>query len=205
MIVTPMVPAMVRKKLTFEDAAPNCVGGVSFCTISVRFCMTMPRPAPSTMTSPSAGIAASSAYQAALGNALIVAAHAESARGTHGDLLQILNHEQHPWGFSYSAYPHRVRVWYGDRDEKIAENAVLWMERAMGEGRCEVKVVKGADHGLMYRSSVVIEVLERVRDFWADGALSPRSLSPSPFPSPVSTIRTSHTHARARTRHPDDP
>lgn len=120
--------------------------------------------APSSPTA--ASIAASSAYQAALGNALIAAAHAESSRGTHGDLLQILNHDQQPWEFSYAAYPHAVRVWYGDRDEKIAENAVRWMERTMGPGRCGVQVVRGADHGLMYRSSVVVEVLERVRDVW---------------------------------------
>ena len=113
-----------------------------------------------------ASITATSAYQAALGNALIAAAHAESSRGTHGDLLQILNHDQQPWEFSYAAYPHAVRVWYGDRDEKIAENAVRWMERTMGPGRCRVKVVQGADHGLMYRSSVVVDVLERVRDVW---------------------------------------
>jgi len=81
-------------------------------------------------------------------------------------LLQILNHDQQPWEFSYAAYPHTVRVWYGDRDEKIAENAVRWMERTMGPGRCGVQVVRGADHGLMYRSSVVVEVLERVRDVW---------------------------------------
>ncbi len=117
-------------------------------------------------TDEKASITATSAYQAALGNALIAAAHAESSRGTYGDLLQILNHDQQPWEFSYSAYPHIVRVWYGDRDEKIAENAVRWMERTMGPGRCRVKVVQGADHGLMYRSSVVVEVLERVRDVW---------------------------------------
>jgi len=28
--------------------------------------------------------------------------------------------------------------------------------------KCNVKVVKGADHGLMYKSSVVVEVLEYV-------------------------------------------
>jgi len=61
-----------------------------------------------------------------------------------------------------------VRVWYGDRDEKIAENAVRWMEHNMGDGQCVVQVVTGADHSLMYRSSVVVEVLERVRSSWAD-------------------------------------
>lgn len=108
----------------------------------------------------------SSSYQAALGNALIAASHAEASKGTHSDLLQILNHDNRPWGFSYTDYPHKVRVWYGDRDEKIAENAVRWMERTMGEDRCDVQVVKGADHALMYKSSVVVEVLECVREFW---------------------------------------
>lgn len=126
-------------------------------------------PAPSTLNSPYITTGPGSAYQATLGNALIAASHAESAKGTHNDLLQILNHENHSWGFSYSAYPHKVRVWYGDKDEKIAENAVRWMERNMGEGRCSVKVVKGADHALMYKSSVVVEVLERVKGHWRNG------------------------------------
>ncbi|KAJ4494315.1 hypothetical protein C8R41DRAFT_763922 [Lentinula lateritia] len=106
------------------------------------------------------------AFQAAVGNALIAASHSESAKGTHNDLLQILNHDHHPWGFSYEAYPHKVQVWYGDRDEKIAENAVRWMEKTMGEGMCSVRVVKGADHGLMYKSGVVVDVLEYLLSFW---------------------------------------
>ncbi|KAJ7130093.1 hypothetical protein C8R43DRAFT_1025770 [Mycena crocata] len=110
-----------------------------------------------------------SEYQSALGNALIAASHAESAKGMHNDLLQILNHDNHPWGFSYSHYPHQVNVWYGDKDEKIAENAVRWMEKNMGEDKCSVKVVKGADHALMYKSSVVVEVLEQILGYWQPG------------------------------------
>ncbi|KAH7883777.1 hypothetical protein F5I97DRAFT_1958920 [Phlebopus sp. FC_14] len=125
-------------------------------------------PRESVFSSPHTSIVttASTSYQAALGNALIAASHAEASKGTHSDLLQILNHDNRPWGFSYTDYPHTVQVWYGDRDEKIAENAVRWMERAMGEDRCRVRVVKGADHALMYKSSVVVEVLECVREFW---------------------------------------
>lgn len=107
-------------------------------------------------------------FQAQLGNALIAASHAESSKGTTNDLLQILNHENHSWGFSYANYPHRVRVWYGDKDEKIAENAVRWMEKTMGPERCSVKVVKGADHGLMYRSSAVVDVLEWIQGSWRE-------------------------------------
>lgn len=110
-----------------------------------------------------------STFQAQLGNALIAASHAESARGTHSDLVQILNHDRQPWGFSYHAYPHAVRVWYGDKDEKIGENAVRWMESTMGPDKCQVNVVKGADHALMFRSGVVVEVLEYVSDCWRSG------------------------------------
>ncbi|KAI0374332.1 hypothetical protein BV20DRAFT_935849 [Pilatotrama ljubarskyi] len=117
-------------------------------------------------------------FQAALGNALIAASHSESSKGTHGDLLQILNHDRQPWGFSYGAYPHNVRVWYGDRDEKIAENAVRWMESAMGPDKCQVKVIKGADHSLMFKSSVVIEVLEHIAEYWRD-------CKPTPYRSEV--------------------
>ncbi|KAJ3558420.1 hypothetical protein NP233_g11511 [Leucocoprinus birnbaumii] len=117
-----------------------------------------------------ASVGPSGSYQVALGNALIAASHAESAKGTHNDLLQILNHDNHDWGFSYSNYPHSVKVWYGDKDEKIAENAVRWMERTMSFEKCTVKVVKGADHGLMYRSSVVIEVFERLSEWRADSS-----------------------------------
>ena len=130
---------------------------------------TPPSPVPSTFSSPYAPSIPGTRYQAALGNALIAASHAESSNGTHSDLLQILNRENYSWGFSYAAYPHKVRVWYGDRDEKIAENGIRWMERTMGEERCKVKVVKGADHGLMYKSSVVVEVLEHFREYWQDG------------------------------------
>ncbi|KAI0724388.1 hypothetical protein C8T65DRAFT_626319 [Cerioporus squamosus] len=144
---------------------------------SVSFGATSPSPSISYLQSPQTSTAkttptstptSAQSFQASLGNALIAASHAESAKGTHSDLLQILNHDRLPFGFSYTAYPHNVRVWYGDRDEKIAENAVRWMENAMGPDKCQVKVVKGAEHALMFKSSVVIEVLEHLVEFWRD-------------------------------------
>lgn len=120
-------------------------------------------PQPSTPSTP--GVS----YQAALGNALIAASHSESSKGTHTDLIQILNHDRQPWGYSYATYPHTVRVWYGDRDERIAESAVRWMESTMGSDKCQINVVKGADHALMFKSGVVIEVLEYVSECWRPG------------------------------------
>lgn len=129
-------------------------------------------PSPNPTLATETPISASNEYQAALGNALIAASHAESAKGTHNDLLQILNHENHSWGFNYSAYPQKVEIWYGDKDEKIAENAVRWMQKTMGEDRCSMTVVKGADHSLMYKSSVVVEVLERIGGYWRESVSS---------------------------------
>ncbi|KAJ7630678.1 hypothetical protein FB45DRAFT_542819 [Roridomyces roridus] len=134
------------------DSMPSSPAASSYNTSSTSVFATNAKP--------------NSEYQSALGNALIAASHAESAKGMHNDLLQILNHENHSWGFSYSHYPHQVKVWYGDKDEKIAENAVRWMEKNMGQDRCSVKVVKGADHALMYKSSVVVEVLEQILGYW---------------------------------------
>ncbi|KAF8528130.1 hypothetical protein BU17DRAFT_61438 [Hysterangium stoloniferum] len=103
---------------------------------------------------------------AALGNALLAASHAESAKGTHADLLVILNHSQKPWGFSYHDFPHSVKVWYGEKDEKIAEGAVRWLEKTMRPGTCDVSVVKGAGHTLLYNGGVVVEALEFLKESW---------------------------------------
>jgi hypothetical protein len=132
-----------------------------------------PSPTTSSMTSSYAHSISSNTTNTTspmtLSNALFAASHAESAKGTHNDLLQILNHDNQPWGFSYSSYPHKVRLWYGDRDEKIAENAVRWMERTMGNDRCTVKVVKGADHALMFNTEVVLEVFDYLLSTWKVG------------------------------------
>ncbi|KAG6831267.1 hypothetical protein H0H92_011777 [Tricholoma furcatifolium] len=165
---------------TMSNALSGRRGGRrSVSVTSPKAPMSMPSSPSFTATNSSSTVSVGSGngYQAALGNALLAASHSESAKGTHNDLLQILNHDNQPWGFSYTSYPHRVNVWYGDKDEKIAENAVRWMANNMGENRCFVKVVKGADHGLMYRSSVVVEVLETVLSFWKSGKQMPSRIS----------------------------
>ncbi|KAF8633983.1 hypothetical protein AX15_001160 [Amanita polypyramis BW_CC] len=140
-------------------------------SISFTSPMSVPSsPTPSAMTSNYAqSITSNSTSPMTLSNALFAASHAESAKGTHNDLLQILNHDNQPWGFSYSTYPHKVRLWYGDRDEKIAENAVRWMERTMGSDRCTIKVVRGADHALMFNTEVVLEVFDYILSTWKVG------------------------------------
>ena len=120
---------------------------------------------PSLPTTPTTESSTSTSYDASLASALIAASHAESAKGAHNDLLLILNHDRVPWGFSYQDYPHTVAVWYGDKDERIAESAVRWLEQTMGQERCKVKAVKGADHGLMYNTTVVLDVFDKVHEY----------------------------------------
>ena len=122
-------------------------------------------PLTSLPTTPTTDTSTGASYDASLANALIAASHAESAKGAHNDLLLILNHDRVPWGFSYQDYPHTVAVWYGDKDERIAESAVKWLEQTMGQERCKVKAVKGADHGLMYNTTVVLDVFDKVHEY----------------------------------------
>ncbi|KAG8745247.1 hypothetical protein FRC10_008420 [Ceratobasidium sp. 414] len=99
-----------------------------------------------------------------LASALLQASHAESLKGGTADLLSILERDSKPWGFSYADVRQPVRVWYGDRDDKIGVGSVRWMERVMRA--CEVKIVKGAGHSLMTNAEVVVEVLESIAQEW---------------------------------------
>ncbi|PWN34914.1 alpha/beta-hydrolase [Meira miltonrushii] len=91
---------------------------------------------------------------------LLRASHAESGGSSH-DLLVILGRSsQKPWGFAYTDVDHPVRVWYGDKDERISMSSILWMEREMRD--CQVTFVKNANHSLMTNVSVVVEALESI-------------------------------------------
>ena len=135
-------------------------------------------PLTSLPTTPTTETSTGTSYDASLANALISASHAESAKGAHNDLLLILNHDRVPWGFSYQDYPHTVAVWYGDKDERIAESAVKWLEQTMGQERCKVKAVKGADHGLMYNTTVVLDVFDKVHEYAKECTCLPGSPLP---------------------------
>ena len=100
--------------------------------------------------------------------ALLRASHKEAQKGISNDLLSILERDNRPWGFSYADVKHPVKVWYGDKDEKIPESGIRWMERVMLA--CEVKVCTGKDHGLMVYADVVVEVLESLQSQLREGA-----------------------------------
>ncbi|KAH8927916.1 alpha/beta-hydrolase [Atractiella rhizophila] len=97
-----------------------------------------------------------------IGTALLQASHAESLKGGTADLLAILGKNGRPFGFKYSQVNAEVKVWHGDRDEKIPLSSIRWMEREMLS--CTVNVVQGADHSLMTNPKVMVEALESIAE-----------------------------------------
>jgi hypothetical protein len=103
---------------------------------------------------------------------LLRASHAESLRGGTSDLLVLLDRTspsstspfslstRNKLGFSYADIPHGVKVWFGDKDDRISLSSVRWLETEINGGaavregkRCEVRIVEGAGHGLMTSKS----------------------------------------------------
>jgi hypothetical protein len=134
-----------------KDATPSP-------TMSIYSNQTPPKPL-STTLAPTSNVA----------TALLRASHKEAQKGISNDLLSILERDSRPWGFSYADVKHPVKVWYGDRDEKIPETGIQWMERVMVA--CEIKVCTGKDHGLMVCADVVVEVLESLQSQLREGEL----------------------------------
>ncbi|PVG03300.1 hypothetical protein CPB86DRAFT_749534 [Serendipita vermifera] len=110
---------------------------------------------------PPRAIATTSAPTSSVATALLRASHKEAQKGLANDLLSILERDAKPWGFSYADVRHKVKVWYGDKDEKIGEAGIRWMERIMKD--CQVTICKGKDHSLMTNASVVVEALESLQ------------------------------------------
>lgn len=117
-------------------------------------------PPPSTTVSGSTGPAAD--HYEDLVASLLRASHAECSRGgSTTDLLVILGRaSQRPWGFTYADVKHPVRVWHGEKDDRVSVSSVLWMEREMSD--CQLTLLKGAGHNLMTHPEAVIEALESI-------------------------------------------
>ncbi|GAA5896986.1 hypothetical protein JCM6882_007323 [Rhodosporidiobolus microsporus] len=113
---------------------------------------------------------------------LLRASHAESLRGGGtADLLVLLDSAKKGLGFEYRDLDCPVKVWYGDKDDRISAGSIRWLEREVKErgrkGVCEVKVVEGADHGLMANGRVMLDVLESIAADWDRPPLAGRSSS----------------------------
>ncbi|GAA6009825.1 hypothetical protein JCM11491_000829 [Sporobolomyces phaffii] len=121
---------------------------------------------PTSTTSASSTPARAAISPALLISGLLRASHAESLSGSTSDLLVLLDRSNTSKASSlrYRDVEQRVRVWYGDRDDRISESSVRWLEKEMRD--CTIQVVKGADHNLMTNHQVVFDVLESIsREF----------------------------------------
>ncbi|KAG0141141.1 hypothetical protein CROQUDRAFT_136302 [Cronartium quercuum f. sp. fusiforme G11] len=120
--------------------------------VTVPMTKTSSKPTPPTSTYPTLGLS------------LLRASYSESLKGGTSDLMQILERNSKPWGFSYKDIYLPVKIWHGDRDDKINLSASKWMENSMEN--CLVYIVKGADHSLMTNVNVMIEVFESIKNDW---------------------------------------
>ncbi|KDN35853.1 alpha/beta-hydrolase [Tilletiaria anomala UBC 951] len=120
---------------------------------------------PSHQSRESARTTAASVNSAALAGdvstALLQASLAESTKGGTADLMCILGRTSKPWGFSYTDVKHPIKIWHGDRDEKISLAGAEWMVKEMPK-YVQLNLVKDAGHGLMTNVGVVIDVLESI-------------------------------------------
>lgn len=111
----------------------------------------------------SGGSTSTSIVEAA--NSLLRASYSESLRtgglGSTSDLMTILGgRSAKPWGFTFKDVRHPAKVWHGEKDERIGLGSAMWMERECPN--VSVRIVKGANHGLMTNTAVVVEALESI-------------------------------------------
>jgi hypothetical protein len=139
-------PTLTHRSNTTPNNRPLSGDSASFSYSS--HAQTVPKV---TMNAPTSSVA----------TALLRASHKEAQKGVANDLFSILERDSKPWGFSYSDVRQKVKIWYGDRDEKIGEPGIRWMERVMKD--CELTICKGRDHNLMTCSAVVVEALESLQ------------------------------------------
>ncbi|KAI5476903.1 hypothetical protein MNV49_007075 [Pseudohyphozyma bogoriensis] len=122
-------------------------------------------PSPSTPSTPTPLAPPQSTLSGTdLANGLLRASYAESLKGGTSDLMVILERTSKPWGFKYEDVEAPVKVWQGDKDERISLGSVVGLERSLRN--CKVTVVEGADHSLMTNGGVMFDVLESIAAEW---------------------------------------
>jgi pimeloyl-ACP methyl ester carboxylesterase len=99
-------------------------------------------------------------------NDLVAAIWAAATRDSNAtiDLLTSLE-RPHSVGFTYFDVTLPVVIRHGSKDERVPLERVMWMTKAMNmarSGNAELKVVQGAQHGLMARADVMSDVFEEI-------------------------------------------
>lgn len=122
-------------------------------------------PSPTIAVSPTSGIPISSLSSTELVKGLLRASYAESLKGTTSDLMVLLERTSKPWGFKYSDVETPVKIWQGEKDERISLASIKSLGKELKN--CRMALVEGADHSLMTNGQVMCEVLESIADEWA--------------------------------------
>lgn len=94
--------------------------------------------------------------------AVLQASHAEALAGGTADLLALLGRNKIPWGFSYTNVKHPCQVWLGERDRKVDEKSVRWMERCLDD--CQVEILPGQGHQLMTSPVAIFKVFAALQN-----------------------------------------
>ena len=99
-------------------------------------------------------------------NDLVAGIWAAATRDSNAtvDLLTSLE-RPHTVGFTYFDVTLPIVIRHGSKDERVPLERVIWMTKAMNMARqhnAELKVIQGAQHGLMARADVMSDVFEEI-------------------------------------------
>ncbi|KAA1110208.1 hypothetical protein PGT21_014258 [Puccinia graminis f. sp. tritici] len=127
-----------------------------------------------------------------LGISLLRASYSESLRGGTSDLITILEKNSKPWGFSYAEIDKPVKIWHGDKDERLSFKGSQWfinsIDKLHVKNQSSLVIVRDATHSLMTDVNVLYQVFESIADQWSASAsslhLSPAASVPFPTPNP---------------------
>ncbi|KNZ59551.1 hypothetical protein VP01_1705g2 [Puccinia sorghi] len=103
-----------------------------------------------------------------LGISLLRASYSESLRGGTSDLITILEKNSKPWGFSYAEISKPVKIWHGDKDERLSPKGSQWFINSITSPKVKndsaLFIVHNATHSLMTDVSVLYQVFESIAD-----------------------------------------
>jgi pimeloyl-ACP methyl ester carboxylesterase len=99
-------------------------------------------------------------------NDLVAGIWAAATRDSNAT-IDLLTSLERPYtvGFTYFDVTLPVVIRHGSKDERVPLERVMWMTKAMNmarEDNAELKVIQGAQHGLMARADVMSDVFEEI-------------------------------------------
>jgi pimeloyl-ACP methyl ester carboxylesterase len=99
-------------------------------------------------------------------NDLVAGIWAAATRNSN-ETIDLLTSLERPYtvGFTYFDVTLPVIIRHGSKDERVPLERVIWMTKAMNMARqdnAELKVIQGAQHGLMARADVMSDVFEEI-------------------------------------------